>query len=415
MITLMDHSEDCYIFDSTYWATMLERGIKESSAFKRAEILRLLMAMNQDENHWSLAIIDKSKARVEYYSSLENDSYYTRVFKAKMKAFLNVQQPGVEYTFVRRKGAIQPFGSMDCALYVLNEIQTICGGQPDAALLTRESVLSRLIEAIKESRLEITRKVKEIERLVCIEYFTPPKGWPSIVKSRHLFTEFQRYVRLVVERLLISLDVYSGASIAELMNNLANNTIDEDTLCNNVGQYFDSILRFQKTKRARESDDVESERNKARKSIVIEIPSSSSSESLLTEPEEEFVRDYLSRLLVVQEYVQLLRDDENIPEYKRERQYYKTQFGPEMREVLSPFVDMIAKVVDSLIVFMYSDFPELDTFYNHFVSLLVKYGRPPKVSRIMLKCAICAASTSRVNLLFKLPFCSKSCLDHYCQ
>jgi hypothetical protein len=190
--------------------------------------------------------------------------------------------------------------------------------------------------------------------------------------------------------------------------------VDEDTLCN--GGFFASILRSQKTKRPRESDEeVVSERYKARKSIVVggEVGT-----GLLTASENAFISRYLSSLLDVQECTKLIRDDKEVPEYKREQQYYKTRYSGEICNVFAPFINLSAFVAERLIEFLYSRFPDNDTLYNYFMGLLEAYGRPEpkeKVSRIMLKCAICAASTCNVNLLFKQAFCSASCLGHYCQ
>ena len=98
--------------------------------------------------HWSLGIIDMRLGVVSFYTSLKNRGYF-KVFMPKMKLFLEMQTPGMEYQFIELTGQeCQPSDSLDCSIYVLNNISQLCVLPDKRVFYTRKSVAAYIKEGL---------------------------------------------------------------------------------------------------------------------------------------------------------------------------------------------------------------------------------------------------------------------------
>lgn len=398
MVKLLGHDTNCYIFDALFWHQMVLAGddkIQKYDVFENSAITTILMPINQDNEHWALATIKKHDSNVSYYSSIKDDPYFAQ-FQETAERFLAKQHTKKKtYRFYRRRGDIQPCDSMDCAIYVLNEIQRVChASETKQVKWTRRSVLQYLFGVIRDTDTPIESKVRLLERQTCLFYFTPPSGWPDIELAA-----YKKQFTTVLATILALFEYFSDDSIVALVHQLASIQQCPTNL------FFDT-LRTKKTnggggKRPHIDDVSESEKNKARKCIK-EMPSE------LSDDEANEVKTYLARLLFVQE----------ITEWEghtmTSKQYFKKTYGAEMREVFVRFIVMSARIVEMLIEFMYEKKPDIEQFFAYFLDLLEAYGRPPEIERIMLHCVICQTQTNQVNLFFNQAFCSIECFDQYC-
>ena len=139
-----------YVFDPLFWSrTVLTGLVKEVlSKFKDPTIEVLLVPINENNMHWSLGIIDMRLGVVSFYTSVKNRGYF-KVFMPKMKEFLKMQTPGMEYQFLELTGQeCQPSDSLDCSIYVLNKISQLCVLPDKRVFYTRKSVATYIKEGL---------------------------------------------------------------------------------------------------------------------------------------------------------------------------------------------------------------------------------------------------------------------------
>lgn len=397
--------DDFFIVDSCLWGNMNEKNNKNRTISPQYEWFtthnHILIIMNESKIHWALAIIDRSHAsdgRVEYYTSSPGSSNFV-TFQPLMKKFLAIQDPGRKYNFFVRKGQEQPQNSFDCAIYVLNEIIKVCA--IDTTDLTRRRVFSVLSKVIRNSfRKNRDPVIKEINRLVCVEYFTPPKVWSNIGENAKLFAKFQLIFQQVLQTLLKYLD-YTTDSIDKLIERLK--SIKK---CD-TNDFFMAILEPENVeKRPREEEDCG--RNKAQKCIT-----EAGSHRPLEPDEIEVIRDKLSEMLQ--------QKNKTTTKKKREKAlppitYFKRFYKPNVLEFFKKYIDLPDINVEKLIIFLYAEDRTADEMYTKFLELWDVYGRPSNEEPVRknLSCIICATPTSHINLFLMQPFCSIVCLDRYC-
>jgi hypothetical protein len=370
-----NNTRSCYTFETTYWGSLAMRKKqvfrKRHDIFMSASPRLILMPINQEDYHWALAIINLVTKEVSYYSSLAQDEYFEETFIPLMRNFLAFQTPGTQYRFVRAKGALQESCSVDCALFVLNKIQELCGSQ---TLFTRESVGKLLREKIVATIKEDASIINLLAYDICTYY----------VNAQTESTYRRQYLSLL-KKILSSLDLYSDKSIRGLLTRLRD--LKQCEKATDIITLFDETLRSVKqgeiVKRKRsEEGESETEKQKTRKCVAPVI---------LTAEEQE-----RENLLIEQWAEQLLAMHEGVTQpytvFRRENDaILTTLFEDYIREKDLP------DVLNSIVTLFYlSPPPTKETLIVELRATLNCYRRD-KVKKVIVKCRLCSDLIARVE------------------
>ena len=397
----------CYVFDVAYWGGVIDTPEKRASTAKRNKIFKnpairlILLPVNQKDYHWSLAIIDLPNRLVSFYSSLAYDDYYETPFVDLMKAYLDVQLPGSVFTFRRLENELQAPQSSDCALFVLNKMAQLCVSPFYRVQYTRDSVRLHLKRRLTALILDNHQQQEGNAWLglfsvdLCTRYLNKKSKllWPSISGNPVTLRAYRAAYLDDLKEILMAMQLYSEASITNLMTTLQSLNNCRDT--QEVESLFNSLLILKnqeeevvKRKREPAIDEPVRER-KSRKCLVYDAQTRHAITQLIDEV-----------LWLKNHYATL--DQRAFAD--RFSEYILAAYLTDLsvREDLS-MLRFLELLIERL--FREATRESLEEVVQEYVIC-----REPEVERVLLTCIYCNNLTSRIDPVSRAAYCSDDCL-----
>ena len=436
MIMLLRLKTGCYCFSPVFWATIRKREIlirdkqgknkdgqlrhRGNAIFNSPSKDLIFIPINQNNEHWSLGIVDIVMSTVRYYSSTNGgkDAYYT-TFKSTIESFLDVQLPGVKFEYGRLEGETQG-DNVDCALFTLNKISELGVNYDDRRTYTRKSIATSLLA------LFLRRLTREgwpfIVEDVVNRYFDQPKDlgksklddaptagiWKSITDSKK---ELKMYKEIYLASLLsllsdtLKYDAYSLTALKEaLLSAVFSKDDDEPDPFEKVTAIFEENLApKKKKKKKRARSDSNEEKEKRTKASKISV----SRRTL-----ETVIGEAIEKKKAYNSFGGIFD--------------YKNDYSAVLTKNLEPFIKDKKDLSDATNEFINALFvsKEMTEESNQAIaSVLCKYSidnnhggggeeeeeEEEDVCKLFLTCFYCNAATNQVDLLTQRVYCSTDC------
>ncbi|KAF6786409.1 hypothetical protein CSOJ01_15418 [Colletotrichum sojae] len=136
---------------------ILPRGVSSST--------RLLVPLYHSVKHWSLAVCDLGKGRIQHYDSIPSPRRSTDT-RRRLSRWAAAVSPGVEVQVTSMAGP-QQTDATSCGVHVVQAIEHLLRGYPDLTGMQAEDVVAtrrRLAETIETAARSMSRPLKHICR-----------------------------------------------------------------------------------------------------------------------------------------------------------------------------------------------------------------------------------------------------------
>ena len=395
MIATMDKDQTCYLFDPTYWGNMMilgfEKTLRKNKVFDDPDISLILMPLNQDNTHWSLAIIDPVNHYIGYYSSIENDAYFKSTFEPRITEYMAFQTPDIEeYVISREEGPTQAVDCYDCALFMLNRLSGEC------AKVVLKYTRASVIKSIRQRLLLLTTgddKWRRYANDFYNYYLSIPEAWKDISEDPLSLVEYRENYLDVLRGILSSTKLFTDDSIDSLIEKLEELVYVKSP--NDVALLFINTLvsrDITKRRRRKRQEEAEEQPIKLRKCLVYDKGTA------------ELITQLVNQLELLKRWPVAITKEEFIKMYK---EYVHTK-------LLAPLVtdiDTREAFFDELVntLFDTSANDDVTLIRERIVQVIEAFVECRKEERQVMKCFYCTLLTSFIDLKSMRAQCCKDC------